>query len=77
MARIKTMSRYQRWKQDHLRQQEGLCAICGKRIKVLPRKYQVGNVTLDHIIPISKGGADSYDNTQAVHSECNEHKADT
>jgi 5-methylcytosine-specific restriction endonuclease McrA len=77
MARIKTMSRYQRWKQDHLREQEGLCSICGTKINVLHRKHQIGNVTLDHIIPISKGGADSYENTQAVHYECNERKADS
>lgn len=34
----------------------------------------MGDVTLDHIVPLSKGGEDSYDNTQATHYRCNKKK---
>lgn len=29
------------------------------------------DVTLDHIIPLTKGGDDSFENTQAAHGVCN------
>jgi 5-methylcytosine-specific restriction endonuclease McrA len=32
-------------------------------------------VELDHIIPISKGGAHSRDNCQAAHARCNRMKS--
>jgi 5-methylcytosine-specific restriction endonuclease McrA len=33
--------------------------------------------SLDHIIPRSKGGPDTWANVQAVHRRCNLEKADT
>jgi len=32
------------------------------------------NVTIDHIIPKSKGGTDDFDNLQFVHKKCNQLK---
>jgi hypothetical protein len=29
------------------------------------------DVTLDHIMPVTKGGEDSFENTQAAHEVCN------
>lgn len=45
----------------------GICGICGKALK-----YE--DMSIDHIIPLSKGGSHSYANTQAVHRICNTKK---
>lgn len=51
-----------------LRDNDGLCGICGHRVG---RRW-----TIDHIIPLSKGGSHTYDNCQPAHAECNRMKAD-
>lgn len=43
--------------------QQGLCAGCGKPLN--------GDYHIDHIHPISKGGANTDDNVQLLHSRCN------
>lgn len=40
------------------------CGICGKRIAS-------GQESVDHILPVSKGGAHSYANTRLAHRLCN------
>jgi 5-methylcytosine-specific restriction endonuclease McrA len=32
--------------------------------------------TLDHIVPVSKGGSHTYDNLQCAHNKCNQQKGD-
>lgn len=52
----------------------GICGICGKKIRL---GLDVGNpkrLTIDHIIPLSKGGTDYFDNVQPAHSICNSKK---
>ncbi len=44
--------------------QNGLCAYCGQR-------RQLKRMTVDHIIPLSKGGTDSLDNLQCTCKKCN------
>lgn len=46
-----------------------LCALCTQPIKFK-------HVTLDHIVPLSKGGLHSYENIQPAHGLCNHVKAD-
>ena len=47
---------------------KGMCGIC--KSSVAPdSKWEV-----DHVIPISKGGAHSYDNVQLSHRKCNRAK---
>ena len=46
------------------------CAICGKKIK----EYE--DLTVDHIIPLSKGGVNSLRNCQLAHAACNREKDD-
>jgi len=43
---------------------KGICGLCGGRVK---RE----DASVDHIIPLSMGGAHSYANTQIAHLSCN------
>jgi 5-methylcytosine-specific restriction endonuclease McrA len=49
--------------------QNGICAMCGKRIYFY-------DFTVDHIIPVSKGGKNTLDNMEAMCYTCNHMKAD-
>ncbi len=44
-----------------------VCDLCGHKIK---KK----NLTVDHIIPLSRGGSHDIKNLRLVHSKCNEIK---
>ena len=47
------------------------CAICGKKIS------SYDELTVDHIIPRSKGGKNVLSNCQLAHRACNSKKNDT
>lgn len=47
---------------------DNTCGICGKEIK------DEKESTIDHIIPLSKGGADKRHNMQLAHNDCNNKK---
>lgn len=58
-----------------------VCAICGK--KVSPKDFVWRNGTfivgikypsIDHILPVSKGGTHTWDNVQLAHMDCNSFK---
>ena len=57
---------------DRLGSRDGwLCGICGKKIKPdAPRVYPAGP-SIDHIIPLSRGGEHSWSNVQTAHIGCN------
>ena len=60
--------------------QSGLCALCGE--VMLQNRFQAPHArvwakqraTIDHIVPGSKGGADTPDNLQLAHARCNKIK---
>lgn len=59
---------------------KGLCKICGERTDIKdttpkghPRRMYP---TIDHIIPLSKGGTHTWDNVQLAHMHCNSRKCD-
>lgn len=52
------------WERD-----QGTCGICDERID--PADFEV-----DHVIPLSRGGEESYANVQASHRTCNRRKGD-
>lgn len=58
-----------RIKQRLYKIQDGKCAYCGQHRN---HKY----MTLDHIIPLSKGGTDNLDNLQCTCKKCNSFKGD-
>lgn len=57
------------------------CAICGKLCDQNDHgwtKYMGPmSPTIDHIIPMSKGGGHTWDNVQVAHAICNSYKGDT
>lgn len=48
----------------------GICGVCGKRVykNARDKMMRPGH---DHILPISKGGANTYANSRLVHRRCN------
>jgi 5-methylcytosine-specific restriction endonuclease McrA len=73
------------WARDRLRarllQRTDICALCGQP---MPTPEQLADMShldprypvLDEIVPISKGGTLTPDNTQLVHRRCNAMKSD-
>lgn len=60
--------RYGRFdKREILTRTGGICACCGK-------KLNVDTMTVEHVIPISRGGFDSIRNTIALCEQCNKDK---
>lgn len=54
-----------------------ICRICGKPIDITDRSSKgIGNKypTIDHIVPISKGGSHTWQNVQLAHMICNSRK---
>ena len=73
--------RRQRWREEMAmayRAQDGVCAICGRRMPPLgnyePRALQ--RVTREHVIPQSWGGPNQLGNIVAAHWLCNSRKSD-
>lgn len=53
------------------------CNICGNRINKRLRGDSWMRATLDHIMPLSRGGTHTYDNVAAAHWICNMDKGDS
>ena len=63
------------WLRSRFKEQKGVCAICGLKMLDPAKHKKVKNpCTVDHIKPLSRGGDDHYENTQAVHYKCNQEK---
>ena len=58
----KRQMRHDLWKKSQL------CGICNRQ---LPGEHKS---TLDHIVPLSKGGENELSNMQLTHSKCNNKK---
>jgi 5-methylcytosine-specific restriction endonuclease McrA len=54
-------------KRDIYKRDKGRCRICGGRVQ-----YHLA--TLDHVVPLSKGGHHIKDNVQIAHFKCNRNK---
>lgn len=51
-----------------------ICGICGEQIDAALGYPDAMSASLDHIIPLSRGGAHRADNVQAAHLRCNNRK---
>lgn len=62
-----TYCRHLQWKWAHYFLQGGRCAYCDVEMRA---------ISLDHIVPLSRGGRDSFENTCASCARCNRLKGD-
>jgi 5-methylcytosine-specific restriction endonuclease McrA len=62
----------ERYQDNHIFERDGwVCHLCSEIIDaLLPRNHILG-ATIDHLIPISLGGADAAENVKAAHNICN------
>ncbi|WP_211225899.1 HNH endonuclease signature motif containing protein [Nocardioides alkalitolerans] len=56
-------------------QAEPLCGICGGVIDYAPSHTGPDSASVDYIVPLADGGADSLENQHAVHRRCNRQRA--
>ena len=62
-----------------IRRDHNTCQICGKPCDVNDRRYGTAGPlypSIDHIIPLAKGGSHTWDNVQLAHMICNSFKRD-
>lgn len=66
------------WLVRHAERQNGHCAYCGVPMLLPPARGRKTDrlATLDHVVPLAHGGADSEANTVAACEACNTAKAD-
>ena len=55
----------------------GHCKLCGKKLNLKRKVPHPLAITIDHIIPVSKGGEHSYRNTQLACFMCNSKRGDS
>lgn len=48
-----------------------VCHLCGGYISPLAKKDDWMRVTLDHVVPLSRGGTHTWDNVAPAHWKCN------
>lgn len=65
-AAISKLSVREVWDRDN-----GVCQICRKRIDWNLKWPNCKSMSVDHIVPISKGGTDEEANVRAAHLGCN------
>lgn len=71
LVRVESISRKRVFERDSWK-----CGICLCQIDKAAKYPDLKSASLDHIIPIAKGGSHTYDNVQAAHFICNSFKSD-
>lgn len=74
MAGVRVTVMRQKWRRQRVKMQQGCCAACGVEFV---EKHPWRHATLDHVVPLSKGGEDHFENTQALCRLCNTKKGDS
>jgi hypothetical protein len=54
----------------------GKCVGCGKNLKLSGKQNSENYMTIDHIVPLVKGGSSKLENLQPMCHNCNEKKSD-
>lgn len=69
-------SKAQKWLRTTLiKKHSGKCVLCSESVVLKPSDHSRA-ATIDHIIPVSRGGADVIANMQLACLECNRKKGD-
>lgn len=61
---------------DIFARDKGICGICRRRVSIETKPPSPDAPTLDHIVPVTKGGTNDAVNIQLAHSRCNSKKQD-
>lgn len=65
------------WQKILWENQNGICALCGFRLPpscdYMPQNHPM-RLSLDHILPVSRGGQAILENIRLVHRRCNEER---
>ena len=61
---------------DIYERDQWICGICGKFVDIALKHPHPMSASIDHIIPLAKGGGDAPDNVQLAHLICNSRKRD-
>lgn len=56
-------------------QQDGICYLCGGQM-YLEREAGIARATVDHVVPLCRGGSNDDENRKAAHRGCNVWKRD-
>lgn len=62
---------------DIVKRDNGQCGICGKRVSLSVKWPSPKSASIDHIVPLSKGGEHKAANVQLAHYGCNSSKRAT
>ncbi len=69
---IKRGNRHEPYRDTYIFERDGwICQICGRKINKRLKYPNPLSKSIDHIVPLSKGGDDSPANVQATHLRCN------
>lgn len=72
ISRLNT-AKAQDWRRKHFKRQLGLCAYCKSPMVMEPENSRRA-ATLDHVIPLSRGGEHHWENTVCACRICNHDK---
>lgn len=72
LGRLDT-AKAQDWRRKHFKRQGGKCFYCGRQLVLEPPNAR-NIATLDHVTPLSRGGAHHWENTVASCGPCNREK---
>lgn len=56
------------------RRNDWICQICGQPVSPKEKHPSPLSPTIDHVIPLSRGGTHTWDNVQLAHLNCNKQK---
>jgi hypothetical protein len=59
-----------------IKRDKGRCALCGKKVNIKVHSNHEYYPSIDHILPVSKGGTHTWHNVQLAHRRCNTLKKD-
>ena len=63
--------------QHLIKKHKGKCVECGCRVVSQSGEYQDNAATIDHVVPLSKGGPHTWNNVQLMCHKCNRVKSNT